>query len=402
MVDEFEQYLAQEPRDEFEQYLSPEQSNEPQNKSFRDHLLQLNDSDAIKNFNSALQRTAGAGVGGVFQTIGDTGASLGNLAISPFTEKRIPHPDLRQYLPQDSLANASFLGGEIAGAFLPGGPIGLASKLNKFSRPSGYMGLLTDALKGAGIGYATGERENDYGELGGREVGAALGSGANVIGQALPSAIGKRVLKNKANVEKKYEKAYTSLFDEAKAKGIKDVGRLKEVDIDLIKSQSADFGKALSKFQKAPTLENAHIAQSDLGKFTRSLEKKINELPSEKQAAYRAAKEAQKQLRKAIMESTEKSGHPELGRKYIDLTHGYRKDVIPYRNEAIRKTEAGDIAPRYLPSALHRDKEFITALGNKYPELFLSGRGAKIAGGIAGGGLLGGSIWEHLSNELKR
>jgi len=108
--------------------------------------------------------------GGFLQGAGDIGASLGNVVAKPLGYN-IPHPNLGQYIDQNSLpAKFAFGAGEL-GAQIPAFASG-AGALSKVSKIGENAPLFARMLQGAVSGAALGENK----EGGGRLSSAALGS----------------------------------------------------------------------------------------------------------------------------------------------------------------------------------------------------------------------------------
>lgn len=331
--------------------------NENKENNFLDSIM-----SNVSKFNRGVESTRLPSLaGGFIQGAGDIGASLANIPLG-MIDKKIPHPELKKYFPQDLLSQGAFTAGEL-GAGIPGA-LGLESKLaSKLPELTGKARLGSRALTGAISGAALGEEMP-----GGRTFGALLGGIAPVASAMRPKNIAKNLVDYKNKISKEYSNAYDQLFKTAEEKGIKQV-RKPSVNYDLMMENiPSENTKALKKFIKDPTLENAHWAQSDLNRYISS--KKGKDLPSEKDKALKEAIIAHKKL-KGIMH-TELSKEKGLSPEYAKLTKGYGQEVVPYKyNPHLTKYEKGELKASSLVKALTGNDKFMIKQGNKYPELQL-------------------------------
>lgn len=324
--------------------------------------------------------------GGLLQGAGDVGASLANIPLSVIGKEigkniNIPHPNLGQYVDNSFPSKIAFGAGEI------GSPLGV---LGKVAGEVGKVGGLTENLskipylgrviarpaEGAITGAAIGE--NDQGNRG---MGAALGAGGNAlmnigkfIHSALPSQISNSVLKAKNFVQEKYSNLYDSLFDQAKDRGLGQSNvRVPKIDLDLIKDNATKkYWKSLEDFNSNPTLETAHLAQSDMGKYIRQMEKLQgnNALTSPQIKAYQEAINAQKKLRGTIFQSLTKNGEQDLANQYGNITQGYKRDVVPYiTSKPITALQNKDINNETFANRIVKNDKFRMSVGDKHPEI---------------------------------
>lgn len=232
-------------------------------------------------------------------------------------------------------------------------------------------------------------------------IGGALKAGlkgVKAISKAIPAftskGIAKEVSMGKDIAKQKYGQLYKSLFDTAEKKGLTKIDK-PEIKADLIEKNSMPkYHTALKEFMASPTVENAHKAQSDLGKLERAMEKSdaINPLTSSQQRTYRAVQDAKGKIKEAMFKD-----HPELSKKYGEITHGYKTEVIPYTgNKALTQFGKGELGHKKLVQRLKNNDAFMLALGKQYPgikinELIHGKLGKKIlAGMLTGMGWQGG------------
>lgn len=301
--------------------------------------------------------------GGFLQGAGDMGASIANIPLEMVGAPKIPHPHLEKYLPQDLLSKGAFLGGEL-GSGIPGW-LGIQGKISKLlPRAEGFKRIGKEAIAGAGTGYALGDEMP-----GGRLMSAGLGSLAIPATGLSSKNISKNIIEQRNKVTKEYNKKYEDVFKTAKNAGLDIIKPPQNIDYKLLKEQmESNQYKSLQKLINTPTIENAHRAQSDLGKFISENKNKSN--ASETNKAIKEAIIAQKKLRGKI--HSEFSKVKGLSPEYRKVTKGYEKDVVPYKyNENINKYLENKLKPSSLVSQLSKSDEFMIKQGKKYPELQL-------------------------------
>lgn len=193
--------------------------------------------------------------------------------------------------------------------------------------------------------------------------------GLKAVSKALPAitskGIAKEVMAGKDIAKSKYNALYNSLFERAENKGLTQLQK-PDIKADLIEKNSMPkYHTALKEFMQKPTVENAHKAQSDLGKLGRAMEKSdaINPLTSSQQRTYRAVQDAKNKIKEAMFE-----GHPDLAEKYNEITHGYKTDVVPYTtNKALNQFGKNELGHKKLVQRLRNNDAFMLAMGKEYP-----------------------------------
>jgi len=140
--------------------------------------------------------------------------------------------------------------------------------------------------------------------------------GAKALAEHLPAVTSKGLAKEISTgrdvAKEKYRGLYNALFQEAEKKGLTKIEK-PDIKSELIeKSSMPKYHIALKEFLNKPTLENAHKAQSDLGKLQRAMEKadSINPLTSTQQKTYRAVIDAKDKIKKSMFSQTSQK-HPE-------------------------------------------------------------------------------------------
>lgn len=321
--------------------------------------------------------------------------SAGNLPLEALFGKRVPHVNFEETLPEESRGSIPKLLGSLAGSIAP--YQAASGIIANTPRLPGYLNVLGNVLKGAGLGYTLGESE----EGGGRGLSAAVGGGLGSVSGLSRKAISNRIMSDMKKVKSSYKKGYGDLFKEAESRGIKELDIPKKIQTGkIISNSSPRYHRSLLAFQTKPTLENAHKAQSDLGKLVRHMEKLDKNVPltSDQHAALKSALDAQARIRGSMFKEFSKKNNLDLAKTYGDLTKGYASDVIPYtRNKSIREFSENKLSEKDLLRRLGKGHEFMSQLGSKYPEigmrssldslLGVSGKAAKY-GPLAGGAYL--------------
>lgn len=334
--------------------------------------------------------------GGFLQGAGDAAASIANLPLGMVGAPKIPHPQLGKHLPQDLLSKGAFLGGEL-GAQIPSW-FGIQGKISKMlPEATGWKKIGREAVAGASTGALLGEEGP-----GGRLAGAALGSIAIPSLGARSGKIAKDIEQHTNNVSKEYRGKYNSIFGTAAKEGIDNI-KLPSAKYDLLRENidHKEF-KSISNLLKDPTLENAHSAQSDLGRFIYKNKGKDN--ASELNKAVKEAIRLQKKLKGKMW--TEFNKKPDLGlsSQYADVTKGYGKEVAPFKyNEDISAYISGNMKPKTLVNNLVKNEEFMLKHADKHPELKLQAflKNPFVKGALAGSALTYGGppIYHGLSSN---
>lgn len=196
--------------------------------------------------------------------------------------------------------------------------------------------------------------------------------------------IAKKVIDSKAAAESAYTKKYGEFFNNAKESGVEKVKIPQFKSKSLIKAAETKEANAIRKFLKDPTVENAHRAQSDLGKLYRSLKKtkKMRTLNSDENAALRSALKSQALIKDSIKESLGKN----LSKEYTKINKGYKKEVVPYNNRVIHEyLDEGYTDPDFV-KALNSNKRARKHIAPLHPEIKINQAIPKVLKGLGYGG----------------
>jgi hypothetical protein len=332
MSDKFSKYAAKE--DKFSKYKAPEQEQYPQNE------------EPEQGFLNKLPRNIAAGAA----------SGLPGLANLPYSIAKMLPGQRRQDSDEDALLKA--IGDnpqEINPERIP------HFTEQNYSKILGIKG--TPTLGDKAIQTAT---EFALPILG---AGKLAAKGIKSIAEHLP-AVTYKGLANEVSTardvaKQKYDKLYKSLFENAEQKGLTKIDK-PDLNLELIQKNSLPkYHEALKQFMSKPTIENAHKAQSDLGKLERSMEKSnaINPLTSTQHKTYKAVIEAKDKIKESMFQ-----GHPELADKYKSITHGYKSDVIPYStNKALNQFKSGELGEKKLIQRLRNNDAFMLNKGTEHP-----------------------------------
>lgn len=226
--------------------------------------------------------------------------------------------------------------------------------------------------------------------------------GIKTIAQA-PLKLSLKGIMNKIVESKNKEKLYHSgeynkLWKAAKNAGIEKVKLNPElVDIETLKASRVDnkYIRPLEKLMENPTLENAQIAQSDLGKLINGKQLSKDVLPSEESAAKRAAIAAQEHIKDMMFRDEAGKINEPLKNAYTKVSESYKNNFKPYDIAPIKKYERGKMTAKQLMQRL-KSGEFMAEKGAVHPEIerrdfmldLLSKAGIPL--GAAGAGAVGG------------
>ena len=364
MTDEFEKYLVQEAPDEYERYRSQEEPSS-ETKGFKGVAEDAFHAAlrGVLGLPSALMQIPVEGYGAARQLVGNPGRVAQNIGggFGSLGHGILSAPaNIRDYLARKELVSSDAPSLRLPENILP----------KEYNYPE-----------------ALGREGQEIGDvlLEGIPAGIALspiGKGAEALTAKIPSVTSKglanKILSNKFSAKEAFKQKYGDLFKNAEKAGIRKVEKPK-ININVIEKNTVPkYHKALLEFNKNPTLENAHLAQSDLGKMVRAFEKSLTPLASPQIKALKEAVEAQNKIKHSMFNKS-----PELAKKYSETTHGYAKEVVPYTsNKNIGKFQRGELTAQKLMQRLKNDDAFMIAVGKKYPGIkinqLMQGKTAKL------------------------
>lgn len=317
-------------------------------------------NDAVET--SRLPKVAGGAIQGAYDVI-KSGADLPLKLVG----QSLPDVNLSKYGGQDAVSQLAFLAGRTATQ--GGGEYGLYKAASKIP------GLAAKTLgatvgRGAAAGFVGGE-EGPGGRLG----SAVIGGVGAPLAELNSTGIANRVVSMKNDLVSKYATKYSDLFKNLKEKGVNtvDVPNINDVTIKKFRKGN-DVLESINKFRENPTLENAHVAQSDLGKIERKAKNSKEYKESESVTPYSKRVDKLSAMRSAIQNSIKDKassvGAPELGDLYKNISRGYAEEVAPYFNSAIKDYEYGNKSASKLVKELAKNDEFKLKAGKNHEELY--------------------------------
>lgn len=251
---------------------------------------------------------------------------------------------------------ASMLG-ELAGDVTSGG---LAIK-----GASSMAGPGTSLLKRVFGGGLTGAAITDSDSFGGRPLGAFFGSAIPAAHGLSDKTITSRATDLAKNLEEKHSDIYKDIFSNAAWSDIVGTELPGSINKDSIaaisKYGNKKYANTVARYLENPTLDNAHKAQSDLGKIVRKVEgqraARIPMASGEHEAAY-LANDLRDEIKNSIHSSLTKGGREDLSKLYNDVTNSFREEVVPLRTPAINKYMAGKSSLGKAASSFMKDDAF--------------------------------------------
>lgn len=296
------------------------------------------------------------------------GAAINSLGgnVPKFNIPDYLNPSASPNMPQDSLSRLANLGGQLIGeAGSAGGVYGLGSKALG-------LGAKTPLYVRALLGGGTGALTSDSDQLGGRGLGSVLGGVLPMTHGLSKSTIGKRASEISENIENKFHNLYGDLFKEANklsSANVRIPHGLQELshDVNSMMKEARRVNKggrnveSLNRFTKEPTLENAHDAQSNLGKIIRNLKNasKKEDIGTEGIKAIRTAEDLQKRIRGGMQQWFAKAGNNHLASEYGNITKQYAKEAAPFKIPEIRKFQHGKGSASKITQALLNEPQFL-------------------------------------------
>lgn len=211
--------------------------------------------------------------------------------------------------------------------------------------------------------------------------------------------IAKNIISTGEQNKELYSGEYKKLFNEAQNKGFDNISSIvPEIDIKTLRKFSPKKSiNGVENFVDSPTLENAHLAKSDLLRMQRDLGKLTTFRTAERQQS-KAVSDAIDSIQSNMFKDKAGNINQDLLSNYNGLQKGYATDVIPYKNKAINKYKRNEISSKELVNSLKKG-EFAAKKGSEHPELFMPDKikAAITALGIGGGAIEAG---KYLNNKI--
>lgn len=312
----------------------------------------------------------GAGFGrGALNEIGNQGSSVANL----IPGVHIQHPNLLSQHPTGLSESIGQELGQLAPNLIPGaGAFKAASVISNIGKASPKIQALAKLLGGIGAGGAIGAATHEDnrglgGTLGGLEggLGGVIGS-LNHLGS---KNIAKDVVGRFENIKGEYGEQFDKVLAEATKLGADKYIKPQAANVKLLKKAGGDkLLHSLEKMNKQPSLEVAHTAQSELGKYIAKFPK--YGITDRQHDAIQEARKIQNRIQENIRHAMLKTEKPHLEQHYGKLRSGYAEEVGPYLKSAdIAKYREGKMRAPALVSKLTKDEALLTEVGKHHPGL---------------------------------
>ncbi len=388
------------PKDLFEEHGIDLFERRPQNGGFLERAGNL-----AGKFNSIVEASRlPAFAGGLLQGAGDIGTSVGNLFARPLGHE-IPHPHLSKYLPDDILTNGAFGAGQLTSEAIP------------FAKGASLIGKITGLGTKAGLGGKVAQGALSGALLGENEEGSRLEN--TILGGTIPIAgaaisklnkfrspvMAKNIIDAMKKTESEYKNLFSTVFKTAEERGY--AGKYKPIKFNqnILKSGGKkDFLYALEQYNKKPSLEAAHEAQSQLGKYIADIGCRVSTLENH---AIRDAIDGGKSFREHISDQLHRSGNSDLALDYLQARQGYKTDYVPYlKSKAIKEFLQNESTTKNFSREIGKEKSFHAKIGqHRHPEIQQKEMLRKILGSKAGqyaiGTALGGAGLYGLGKMFK-
>ncbi len=158
---------------------------------------------------------------------------------------------------------------------------------------------------------------------------ATLLNPLKLTNRAVAEELKNTLLKNKAEYSRQYNDIWKSAANEGLGSDLKNAISPKDMTtLEEFTPERKLFG--IKQFTDNPTVENAHKAKSDLLSVKRKLEAKTT-LDEGEKAQYAAINKSIKNIEENMFKDSSGKINQELRDKYGEVSTGYRRDVIPYK-----------------------------------------------------------------------
>lgn len=282
---------------------------------------------------------------------------------------RIPNIDLLKYGPQDPTSRSFGKAGDIAGQ-VAGGLSGV-SGIGKLMNVNAGTPANIRALQGIIGGYATTGVEPDlpYNVPSNRVMGAGLGGLGEIGSQITNKAVVDKVASIYKNNIEKYRKGFSDYFNQTpnEVKQIRDYGVIPQDNLNysFIKEDlTRPERKVIERYIDNPTFENAHWAQSELGKYVSKLKSSRDRDTGKflKSRELNAASDAYDSIQSGINNALNEIGGVS-GKNYIEpylkLKSGYESEVVPFHGNLIDEYLNNEVGSRDVANRLINNKPFM-------------------------------------------
>jgi len=229
-------------------------------------------------------------------------------------------------------------------------------------------------------------------------------SGRNAVNSLRSPVIAETILNDANRLGEHFNREYTDFFHDARTSGAREASINDAANIDrhrIFRNLLPEQRLVVEEYFDRPTLNNAHWAQSELGKEISTLEKShaFKPLSHGKLRALREMRNARTEIKNSIHDALRETGNPELSARYRELGENYNREMRPYQIAPIQEYGHGKfgrergLTPKDFIDKLKNNSDFNLTLAERYPQISRQSLAKKVAigaGGAIGAGTLGG------------
>lgn len=381
------------PAQKFEAQMPKQQSSQMQQPNRRAAFLQ-NLADKLQPINNLGLATSR----GISQGSYDTAKSFLNLAPDVLNSvgalsnakgevPNLPKMDFREGISSDPLSQLAFVTSDLG--------VQMGAGLKTYEGLSGIPALAGKSMaKSAVRGATAGTLLNDDGP-GGRTIGGLIGGVASPLIEMGDKRIADSIANTRKNLSDLYQKKYQDWFGKVADSGINTMRVPQTLNKEAISvlPGSQRYLNSVSEFESNPTFQNAHKAQSDLGKFKRDIDatkKSENRgYTSAESEAIKAISDARSKIQGAGSKALIDNGRSDLASEYDDIKNGFRDEVTPYFKKPIDEYMRNQITPSNMVKRLSSNRYFEKTAEKNHPDLIAKKKFGEKAKSLAGKGAQG-------------
>lgn len=317
--------------------------------------------------------------GGISQGLYDVLSSAANLGLKGVnkaagTDYQFPKADFSSLISQTPKAQSAFRASELLSNAAGAGKIYKGLEAGRAALQAGKpaASLLSRAVMGAGTGYIAGEGSdpNRSYRIPSAILGGAIPLALGVSSRGISSAMGKLYQRGLDIAEKEYAQVSNALEQrgiDANKLRVPQVIKRKFLSDDLkaaLRGKGRDARTTMLEFEQNPTWDNAHRAQSDLGKAQRLLQKTAakdaNAVPRYAEKT-QAIDDARKRLHGAMMKFLGDNNATDIAENYMQATKNFGRGVGALRDAGIDTyLRSNQKAPEFLQKVL-KNKDFLNS-----------------------------------------
>lgn len=313
--------------------------------------------------------------------------SVGALANVQGEIPGMPKMDFREGISSDPLSQLAFVASDLG--------VQMGAGLKTYEGLSGIPALAGNGItKSIMRGGATGALLNDDGP-GGRTIGGVIGAAAAPIFEMGDKRIAEDLANTRKYLTNLATEKYNTWFDKVKDSGINTMRVPTSINKEAIQTlpNANKYLYSFSNFERNPTFENAHKAQSDLGKMQRAIDdtsrKQKRGYTSPENDAITALNDARSKIHGAGMDALVKGGRPDLAEEYRGIKDWYKEELVPYFKKPLDEYMRNKVTASNMVNRMSKDRFFEKTAEKNHPELIAKKQYGNKAKNLAGKGAQG-------------